>query len=175
MPHESPNIVTMELTIGTGAGKEVDFYGENLTIADATHEMDMVRIDDHTYHLMIDKRSILVTVENLDKESLTAGLRVNGKSVLVSGKDKYAALLESLGMADMASAKADQVKAPMPGMVLEVAVSAGASVTQGQTLLILEAMKMENVIKAPADGIVQAVNATKGVSVEKGDVLIRFE
>ena len=64
------------------------------------------------------------------------------------------------------------VVAPMPGTILQVAVNTGDNVTKGQTLLVLEAMKMENEIMAPADGVVQEVNVTQGVSVNAGDILI---
>ena len=60
----------------------------------------------------------------------------------------------------------------MPGTVLQVAVNKGDNVTKGQTLLVLEAMKMENEIMAPADGVVQEVNVSQGVSVNAGDTLI---
>ncbi|MGN1097331.1 MAG: biotin/lipoyl-containing protein [Clostridia bacterium] len=63
------------------------------------------------------------------------------------------------------------VKAPMPGNVLDIKVSTGASVKAGDTLVILEAMKMENEIKAPQDGVVTVV-ATKGSTVNTGDVLV---
>lgn len=62
--------------------------------------------------------------------------------------------------------------APMPGTVLSVAVEVGSAVTKGQTLLVLEAMKMENEIQAPADGTVQELNASQGLSVNAGDTLI---
>ena len=65
-----------------------------------------------------------------------------------------------------------QVKAPMPGTILEVKVSQGASVKKGDVLAILEAMKMENEILAPQDGTVAQVNVTKGASVNSGDVLV---
>ena len=64
------------------------------------------------------------------------------------------------------------VVAPMPGTVIQVAVNNGDNVTKGQTLLVLEAMKMENEIMAPADGVVQEVKVTQGVSVNAGDILI---
>lgn len=64
------------------------------------------------------------------------------------------------------------IVAPMPGTVLRVAVSAGDNVVKGQTLLVLEAMKMENEIMAPADGAVLEVNVNQGVSVNAGDILV---
>lgn len=65
-----------------------------------------------------------------------------------------------------------KVEAPMPGTILDVKTSVGASVTKGQVLCVLEAMKMENDIVAPADGTVASVNVNKGDSVEAGQTII---
>ena len=71
-----------------------------------------------------------------------------------------------------ASAGAVEVKAPMPGNILDVKVAAGASVKAGDVLVILEAMKMENEIVAPQDGTVASINVNKGDTVNSGDVLV---
>ena len=65
----------------------------------------------------------------------------------------------------------EAVKAPMPGTILAVNVTAGQAIKKGDVLFILEAMKMENEIMAPADGTVAAVAVTKGATVESGAVL----
>lgn len=70
------------------------------------------------------------------------------------------------------SAGAVTVTAPMPGNILDVKVSVGASVKAGEVLCILEAMKMENEIVAPQDGTVASVNCRKGDVVNVGDTLI---
>ncbi len=64
------------------------------------------------------------------------------------------------------------ITAPMPGTIIRVAVNKGDKVAKGQTLLVLEAMKMENEIMAPADGVVEEVNVAQGVSVNAGQPLI---
>lgn len=71
-----------------------------------------------------------------------------------------------------APAGATSVDAPMPGNILDVKVSAGASVKAGDVLVILEAMKMENDIVAPQDGTVASINVNKGDSVEAGQTLV---
>ena len=70
------------------------------------------------------------------------------------------------------AAGAVEVKAPMPGNILDVKVAAGASVKAGDVLVILEAMKMENEIVAPQDGTVASINVHKGDTVNSGDTLV---
>ena len=83
-------------------------------------------------------------------------------------------LVEHFGFSSKASKKANEIKAPMPGMVLSVMVTEGQNVLKGESVLILEAMKMENVIKAPADCIVKTVKIKQGNAVEKNQVIIEL-
>lgn len=68
-----------------------------------------------------------------------------------------------------------QLVAPMPGTILSIEVKPGDSIKRGQTVLILEAMKMKNAIKSPQDAIVREIVAATGQTVRYGDVLIQFE
>lgn len=70
------------------------------------------------------------------------------------------------------AAGSETVSAPMPGNILSVNVAAGQSVTAGDVMLILEAMKMENEILAPRDGVVAQVAVSKGATVNTGDTLV---
>jgi len=65
-----------------------------------------------------------------------------------------------------------RVRAPMPGLVIGVPLEVGASVTHGQTVIILEAMKMENDLAAPRSGIIKEIKASQGQTVNQGDVLV---
>lgn len=102
-------------------------------------------------------------------------IRINENQYVVNVKDRFDLLLDQMGMSGAASAKVNHIKAPMPGKVLEVKVTAGDTVQKGDSVLILEAMKMENVIKAPGAGKVKTVKVNQGESVEKNQVLIEFE
>jgi glutaconyl-CoA/methylmalonyl-CoA decarboxylase subunit gamma len=73
-----------------------------------------------------------------------------------------------------AQAGSIQVRSPMPGTLLSFKVAQGKAVKQGEVVLILEAMKMENEIVAPADGVVTALSVSEGASVNTGDVLLEL-
>ena len=66
------------------------------------------------------------------------------------------------------------LKAPMPGLVVRIAVAVGDTVAAGQALVVVEAMKMENELRAAAPGVVTAIRAVQGTAVEKGAVLIEL-
>ena len=79
-----------------------------------------------------------------------------------------------VGAAPAATGQATEVKSPMPGSIIRVLVKAGQAVKSGDTLLILEAMKMETEVKSPADGTVASVEVAQGDSVSAGQALIRL-
>ncbi|MCY1533126.1 pyruvate carboxylase [compost metagenome] len=107
-------------------------------------------------------------------EEKFAVIKVNGTIYKVAIADPFDLLLKQLGMDNMKVNKVQQIKAPMPGLVLNVLINEGDEVKKGDNLLVLEAMKMENMIKSPADGTIRKVNVTKGDKVEKNEVLINF-
>ena len=103
-------------------------------------------------------------------------ITVNGASYEVDveeiGGAPTAAPAPAAPAAPAAPVAGEAVKAPMPGNILDVKVKAGDSVTKGQTLVVLEAMKMENEIPAPHDGKVLQVIVTKGSTVEAGATMV---
>ena len=84
-------------------------------------------------------------------------------------------LIKEMGFEVGASKQVNAIKAPMPGLILEISVEVGQEVKENDPLLILEAMKMENSILSPRDGVIKSVAMTKGAAVEKGALLIEFE
>jgi len=103
-------------------------------------------------------------------------VKVGETDVALAAADVEAADIEhSMGLSVVASQKLSSVKAPMPGLVLDIMVEPGQEVAEGDSLLILEAMKMENVLKATGEGVVKSIEITKGAAVEKGQILIEME
>lgn len=102
-------------------------------------------------------------------------LRINASTYEVYLKNELNLLIDELGFTTDISSFRNDVKAPMPGVIVDVLAKPGDQVKTGDGLIVLEAMKMENTLTAPHDGIVKTVNVKKSDSVEKGTILIEFE
>lgn len=135
---------------------------------------DLVNRGEKHFVVQIDNRSIEVFVLKYDAAQKKGTFMVNGKKCVLAATDEMDLLLKQLGMDAGGTRKIKEMKAPMPGMVVKIEVEAGSVVKKDQALVILEAMKMENVLKAQADGVVQNIEVKKGQAVEKNQVLIRF-
>lgn len=135
---------------------------------------NIIKINPHQFHLIYNNASYNVDLIKLIPEEKTMVVKINSIKFNLQLKDKYDELLHNLGMDNMASKKVTDIKAPMPGMVLNVLVGEGSEVKKGDALIVLEAMKMENILKSPADGIIKKILAIKGKAVEKGQILIQF-
>ena len=138
-------------------------------------ELDVISLSDSKKHLILDNKSYSIEFVSFDKEKKEAVLKVNNNSYKVSLKDKYDLLLKELGMSNMAKKVVKEIKAPMPGLVVSIEVEKGQSVKIGDSILILEAMKMENVLKSPIDGVIKSIKAKKSNTVDKNEILIEFE
>lgn len=135
---------------------------------------DLVSISPGYFHIIYKGKSFKAEITKADAVAKTASIRVNGHIYTVNLKDKFDLLLEKMGMNNVGAGKINNVKAPMPGLIVELKVKVGDQVNTGDPLLILEAMKMENVLKATGSGTVKTVKVNKGQSVDKGQVLIEF-
>lgn len=133
-----------------------------------------IKINDYQYHFIYNNQSYNVDVMKMNAAEKTMVLKINSVKYTLELKDKYDELLHSLGLDKVASNKVNQIKAPMPGMVLNVLVQEGTEVKKGDVLLVLEAMKMENMLKSPTDGIIKKIAVQKGNAVEKNQLLIQF-
>jgi len=110
---------------------------------------------------------------DFNKKTLT--LSINGNKYDLKIEDDYDLLVKKMGLSTGGKQKMKNVKAPMPGLILDILIEPGQSISKGDQLLILEAMKMENVLKAEGDGIIKSVEAIKGAAVDKGQILIEME
>lgn len=137
--------------------------------------LDLVSTGHNSYHLLQDGKSYHIEVLELNLAAKTIHLRINGKDQKLSISDETDLLVKRLGFSTVETNLSKDVMAPMPGLVLDIMVAPGDAVTAGTPLLILEAMKMENVLKAEGDGEVKAITVAKGDAVEKRQLLIEIE
>lgn len=122
------------------------------TIDGADFSWDVIEVKNGSFHIIKDHKSYNVEVIKTDEVAKSFLVSVNGNKYQLHVKDKFDELLKSLGMDNLAAAKINEIKAPMPGLVLDVRVAEGDTVKKGDAVLVLEAMKMENSIKSPTDG-----------------------
>lgn len=135
---------------------------------------DVIEVKNGSFHAIKDNKSYNVEIIKADVADKSFVIGVNGNKYQLNVKDKFDELLKSLGFDNLNANKVNEIKAPMPGLVIDVRVSEGDSVKKGDPILVLEAMKMENIIKSPTDGTVKKINVKKGVAVEKNQVLVNF-
>lgn len=147
---------------------------DNLLFEGSETAYDLLELSDGKYNLIVDNQSYTVEVvgKNTAKGKLT--LSINGRRVETTLHNKLAELLKSMGM-ETGKKKLKDLKAPMPGLVLDVKVSEGQEVYEGQDLVVLEAMKMENAIKSPQDGVIDSIAVKTQDKVEKNQVLVSFQ
>jgi biotin carboxyl carrier protein len=137
-------------------------------------QWDLVTIAEGYFHVIYGAKSYTAELLKIDLANKNFQFRINGSSYTVIVKDRFDLLLEKMGMNGNAAGKINIIKAPMPGLIIDLKVKQGDVVKAGDVLLILEAMKMENIIKSPGDGTVRTMKVKKGESVEKNQVLIEF-
>lgn len=138
-------------------------------------DWNCVEVKDGQFHILLKGQSLVADVVEANTAEKTFVIRINNNNYSVQLKDQYDELLQSLGMDMLNNQKESEIKAPMPGRVLDIMLSAGDTVTKGDGVLVLEAMKMENVIKSPTDGVIKKIAVVKEQAVEKNEVLIEFE
>ena len=127
-----------------------------------------------SYRVSVEGKNYTVSAIHGPDSSGKMMVKVSGVEREVVVLDERALILDRMGMsAGDTSAELD-LCAPMPGKVLSVLVKPGDVVQQGDSLLVLEAMKMENVIKSSVSATVEEVPANAGSAVEKGELLVKF-
>ncbi|MCE3282928.1 MAG: biotin carboxyl carrier protein [Chitinophagaceae bacterium] len=136
---------------------------------------DVVQLSPGTFHIVHKNRSVSARVIESDATGKKQVVEVDGEVFTVEIKDELDQLLDKMGFSAVAGKQLKEIKAPMPGLVLQVNVTEGQQVKQGEKLLILVAMKMENSIMIQADATIKRVAVTAGQAVEKGQVLVELE
>jgi len=141
-----------------------------LNFADEKINYELIQVEVNSYLLKLNNKVFQLTAEKTDSDSFKVLVDGNYFEITVRTalQEKAYKLLES--SATYKTHHSD-IKAPMPGLILKIKRNVGDKVEQGESVIILEAMKMENDLKSPSSGIIEKVFVTEGSAVEKGTAL----
>lgn len=151
----------------------IDLNADEVLVDGKQFSGDYRVLGDGRIHIIVDGRSYSALLQQ-NGEGL-AEVSVEGIRSEVLVKTDRDLLLEKYGMDTGQSAGHADLKSPMPGLVVRIAVSEGDTVDKGDPLLVLEAMKMENELKAESAGSISSVHVAEGDAVTKGQLLIEID
>lgn len=168
-------MLQIQLAAAAQPPQEVDYQPNGtVTLDGQPFAWDLTALGAGRYHVLYNNRSYNAELLEIDYTTKTVALKLNGQRLEFQAKDRLDLLLDKMGLSAAVSTKVNELKAPMPGLIVDVRVQPGQTVQKGDPLLVLEAMKMENILKAPGEGAVAAIKVGLRDNVTKGQVLIQF-
>lgn len=171
---EKPYVCFMYKVIIHNKEYRVDYDANQQAFEGNPFHSDMLEYKKGKFHILKDQKSYTAEVIEVKPEEKVFVIKVNNTVFSISVRDKYDDLLREMGIDVHSGPKVNNIKAPMPGMVLNVMVENGQEIKKGDPILVLEAMKMENILKSPSDGIVKKIHVAKGDKVEKNQIMVNF-
>jgi biotin carboxyl carrier protein len=165
----------LQVRTGTQKTWNISFENDQIQVDQNPFHWDVVEIAENTFHILKDHASYTAELVEADYEAKKFIIKVNGQRHEIQIKDRFDLLLDKMGLSEANNRKINDLRAPMPGLILEIKVRPGQEVKQGDPIMILEAMKMENILKAPGNGTVRAIKVNVRQNVEKNQVLLEFD
>jgi len=136
---------------------------------------DLVKKSPTEFNLIKDNRSVNAKLVETDIAGKQLSIEVEGEIYDLVIKDELDQMLDKMGFSNVSSKHIKEIKAPMPGLVLSIAVTEGQEVKEGDKILILEAMKMENSIMIHANATIKRIAVKPGQAVDKGQILVELD
>ncbi|MCL5245954.1 acetyl-CoA carboxylase biotin carboxyl carrier protein subunit [Cellulophaga sp. 20_2_10] len=137
-------------------------------------QLDIVKNSDTEYHILQDNKKYSAKLVHADYLAKKLTVEVNGNNYTIAIADEYDQMVKQMGLLTASTKKEKNINAPMPGLILDILVTEGQEIKEGEQVLVLSAMKMENIITAPSDGVVKLIEVKKDDAVEKGQLLIEI-
>lgn len=138
-------------------------------------QLDAVPTEANHLHVLHHNKPYKAEIVSANFNQKQYEVKVNNNTYTVAISNDLDQLIKDLGFEVGLTKQVNAIKAPMPGLILEINVVVGQTVKENDPLLILEAMKMENSFLSPRDGVIKSIAVSKGDAVDKGQLLIEFE
>jgi len=145
------------------------------TFEQADLNADLLGQEGDTYFLLIDGVKHEARIDKVLDGGKRFKIRAAGEFYMVQVQTALDQLVKDMGLSDYDTQVVGDVEAPMPGRVLEIKVAEGETVEEGTPLMVLEAMKMENILTAVGNGVIEKIHVGQGATVDKGELLIEME
>jgi len=142
---------------------------------DDISKLDVIEISPLKFHILQNNISYKAEIITTSFDNKEYKVKVNNNTYNINIFNDLDNLIKEMGFEIGATKKVNEIKAPMPGLILDINVNIGQQVIEDEALLILEAMKMENIITSPRDGVIKSISVTKGEAVDKNKLLIELE
>jgi len=165
----------LRATVNEEFSIEVDRQDTSWAINKKRVSFDISKLGDGYYHLLLNNKAYTAKLLSHDRRAKSFEWLINGKKMSLILEDDFDELLQKMGIDKNLTALVSEIQAPMPGLVLDVLVENGQTISEGDALFVLEAMKMENVIKSPCDAIIKSIQVEKNQKIDKDDILVVFD
>ncbi len=151
-----------------------DVQPDGIVIDDRTFkEIELTSINDHRFILRVGEKIYEAVVDVKDKNKFN--ITIDGLDYDLTIRSQLEEMAEELMRNKAKAEHSDKIVAPMPGLLLKITKEIGDEVEFGETVAVLEAMKMENEIRATSSGIIKEIHAEAGQSLEKNQLIITIE
>ena len=138
-------------------------------------KLDAVKTDLNKFHVLHQNTPYKAEIVSSDFDEKDYTVKVNNSTYSVSIANALDLLIKEMGIEVGLTKQVNAIKAPMPGLIIEISVVVGQTVKVNDNLIILSAMKMENSFLSPRDGVIKSISVVAGDVVDKGQLLIEFE
>ncbi|MCG6914664.1 acetyl-CoA carboxylase biotin carboxyl carrier protein subunit [bacterium BMS3Abin03] len=158
-----------------GSKKQINILNSSVAIIDKKKvDFELLKLKEDNYLLRINNYFYEICTDKIDHEKYS--LFVNGNKIdTITRTELQEKAARLINEAKISSNNKLEIKAPMPGLILKIKKKVGEVIKQGESILILEAMKMENDLRTPVSGSIIEIFVTEGIAVEKGDKLFTIE
>lgn len=139
------------------------------------NSLDTQEVAPGNFHILKDHKTYNGEIISSNFLKRRYQVKINNNTYEIKISNELDQLIEEMGLSLGTVQAGNELKAPMPGLILEVNFKEGDEVKEGDYLLVLEAMKMENTLTAPRDGVIKSISVEKGQTVEKNQLLLEIE